>query len=346
MKEERLNEIAEDSEPGVIPAPGNGSGAPIPQGTQCLPSESSASGTAVGSEVGQSMLSRKAGGPRTIEGKIRSKRNSLKHGIFSDVVLLKGESRVKYNSLLNGLREAFQPVGKPEEIVVEDMAVNRWQRRRAIQAEVAEIRKATEFLQWEQNTSECNEINRIRNEKLGNPSSEHELISKIDSRLVLRRCLDLLEELHGQFAENGFAVNDELILARIYGNACLTNLGDNLYNEYELWRDTAKTSQDERVAEGHPSPEQCKSNVLQAIDKEIRRLKRYSKLLATIEAQRVEIEALRRLVPESPALERLLRYIANLDRSFDRALSQFERLQRIRLGQPVLPKIEVRHSLS
>ncbi len=32
-------------------------------------------------------------------------------------------------------------------------------------------------------------------------------------------------------------------------------------------------------------------------------------------------------------------------RSFDRTLSQLERLQRMRLGQPVPPKLEVRHSL-
>lgn len=42
----------------------------------------------------------------------------------------------------------------------------------------------------------------------------------------------------------------------------------------------------------------------------------------------------------------ILRYEASIERSFDRTLSQLERLQRIRLGQPVLPKLEVQHSLS
>jgi hypothetical protein len=52
------------------------------------------------------------------------------------------------------------------------------------------------------------------------------------------------------------------------------------------------------------------------------------------------------IVPESPALDRLLRHGAGLDRSFDRMLTQLEHLQRMRSGQPVLPKLEVRHSLS
>jgi hypothetical protein len=36
----------------------------------------------------------------------------------------------------------------------------------------------------------------------------------------------------------------------------------------------------------------------------------------------------------------------SLDRGFDRTLSQLKRSQRMRLGQPVPPKLEVRHSLS
>jgi len=37
----------------------------------------------------------------------------------------------------------------------------------------------------------------------------------------------------------------------------------------------------------------------------------------------------------------MLRFEATLERQFDRTLSQLERLQRMRLGQPALPRIEV-----
>jgi hypothetical protein len=40
-------------------------------------------------------------------------------------------------------------------------------------------------------------------------------------------------------------------------------------------------------------------------------------------------------VPEAPQLDRLLRYEASLERAIDRTLTQLERLQRMRLGQPV-----------
>jgi hypothetical protein len=38
--------------------------------------------------------------------------------------------------------------------------------------------------------------------------------------------------------------------------------------------------------------------------------------------------------------------VTTLVSAFDPTLSQLERLQRMRLGQPVLPKLEVHHSLS
>ena len=49
--------------------------------------ESTASGP------GSTSIVRKATGPRTQQGKDRSKHNAVKHGIFSKVVVLKGDHR-------------------------------------------------------------------------------------------------------------------------------------------------------------------------------------------------------------------------------------------------------------
>jgi hypothetical protein len=79
---------------------------------------------------------------------------------------------------------------------------------------------------------------------------------------------------------------------------------------------------------------------------EVRRIKHDQKARDSVQTARTQLEIVCRNVPDSPGLDRLLRYEASLERSFDRTLSQLERLQRMRLGQPVLPKLEVRHSLS
>jgi len=77
----------------------------------------------------------KSGGPRTPKGKQISSQNSLKHGVFSQVALLKGESRTKFDSLLSGLRNDYKPEGTREELFVDILAVLFWRLRRLIIAE-------------------------------------------------------------------------------------------------------------------------------------------------------------------------------------------------------------------
>jgi hypothetical protein len=74
-------------------------------------------------------------GPRTRQGKEKSKRNALKDGIFSTVAVIEGESRADFENLLDGLREYFLPVGALEEILVEKLAVLFWRERRLLIAD-------------------------------------------------------------------------------------------------------------------------------------------------------------------------------------------------------------------
>ncbi len=94
------------------------------------------------------------------------------------------------------------------------------------------------------------------------------------------------------------------------------------------------------------TPEGRKAKFLQSLQSQIDLLEGLPESLDRITAPREKVEELCRKVPDAPELDRLLRYEASLERSFDRTLSHLERRQRMRLGQPVLPTVEVRHSLS
>jgi len=63
---------------------------------------------------------------------------------------------------------------------------------------------------------------------------------------------------------------------------------------------------------------------------EIKRLERYKKARASVESEKIKLEALRQHVPLTPQFDHLLGYEANLERNFDRTLNQLERLQRMR----------------
>ncbi|HEX2714265.1 MAG TPA: hypothetical protein VHM88_18890 [Candidatus Acidoferrales bacterium] len=197
--------------------------------------------------------------------------------------------------------------------------------------------KGTEFLQWDQRNQQ-QEAEEMGGSDLFDPTPP--LIHKIQNPVVLECCLELLAELRQGIEEGGFdEERDTAILRKIYGST--DHLRKTLHHFYWRWFHTSDVSEEERQREGYATLEQCKQNVLDLIDAEVRHLKRYRKTQASIEADRTKLEILRRSVPESPSLDRLLRYEASLERAFDRTLSQLERLQRMRLGQPVLPALKV-----
>jgi hypothetical protein len=80
------------------------------------PRKNGSSAVSTASGPGSTSLVRKATGPRTRQGKERTKYNALKQGIFSKLVILEGESRAEFDALWNGLRDDFRPEGTFEDI--------------------------------------------------------------------------------------------------------------------------------------------------------------------------------------------------------------------------------------
>ena len=181
---------------------------------------------------------------------------------------------------------------------------------------------------------------------LSDPFNNSGLIRNIRNSDVLERCQDLLFQLRRHVKEHGFNLEfDKRILEKIYGDDREQRLREDLYDSYESWQQTSQTPEEERLRDGY-APMECRRNFLQLIDKEIVRLRSDQQARAAVQTARTQLEIVSRNVPDSPGLDRLLRYEASLERSFDRTLSQLDRLQRMRRGQPVLPKLEVHHSLS
>ncbi len=292
-----------------------------------------------------SKLISKATGPRTEQGKQRASRNATKHGIFCKVIILKDESRAEYDGLVARLWEALRPEGALEELLVEKLATITWRQRRLLLAEGAEIRMNMEFAEWDQRNRDQKEAEQIGS--VPTDEDDHGLIREIHNPDVLECCLQRLAELRQEIEEAGFnPEQDALTLRTVYGDRDENRLREDLYDLYEAWLETSECSREEREREGYASPAQCRKNILQDIDEEIRRLKRDQKARSSVQTARTQLEIVSRNVPDGPGLDRLLRYETSFERSFDRTLSQLEHWQRIRLGQPVLPKLEVRHSLS
>ncbi len=135
----------------------------------------------------------KALGPRTQQGKQKSSRNATKHGLFSKVIILKTESKARYEELLAGLRETLQPEGTLEELLVEKLATTVWRQRRLLLAESAEIRKNTEFVESDQRDQEREAAERFWS--MSGLLCGRGLIGNTHNRHVLEYCLQWLANL-------------------------------------------------------------------------------------------------------------------------------------------------------
>jgi hypothetical protein len=279
---------------------------------------------------------RRGTGPRTELGKERTRHNATKHGILSGRVVLPGESQAEFSDLVNGLHDVFEPMGAFEEGLVEMLAVTRWRQRRLFIAEAAEIEAGREFIEWDERQRQLVEAGRI-SEVIGNGG----LVRQIANPEALERCLDLLEELRRHIEQYGFDFQDESILTKLYGEFDNDHWEDTLLNAYWVYAGVARVPDHIRERGEFSSPKEYKEHFLQELAAETKRLERYKKERASIECNRMKLESLRRNVPDSPRLDQLLRYSASLERTFDRTLNHLERAQRMRLGQPVPPPINV-----
>jgi len=279
------------------------------------------------------------GGPSTPEGKAISKFNATTHGIFSSVVVLNGESRAAYDALLNEMLKDLQPQGRFEEILVEKLTMLLWRHRRLLISEGSEITKTHQTLLWEKEKPLKDAVSQIA----GSPIVRAGIFWDISDDKALDQCIELFARLRDTIESDGFVSEyDEPILKTIYGSNVMVDGRGPLANSYASWRDQALEAEDPTIRKrGTTPPEICQKNMLQEIDREIERLKQIRERHAAIESRRRKVEILRQRVPDGPQLERLLRYEASLERAFDRTLAQLERTQRIRLGHPVPPRLEV-----
>ena len=371
---------------------GNGAESPSSPEPESLDNQHSGEGLVGDGRVRSGSFIPRASGPRTAQGKEKSKHNSLKHGIFSDVVVLKTESRDEYQSLLKGLQEALRPEGQLECTLVEKLSSILWRHRRMMVAEGAEIQKSIEFLKWDLQNRQREEAEALG--KGGSAEPTPGLIRGIENPQILDTCIYELAFLRRAIEREGFDKDrDTAILERIYGSDQLRHPSVlSLKYSGSLW--AAHLSQMQPQREGPQMAEEDKKEFLKEIDREIRqlrsdlpqwepeddrypsndyddryptmdeserypviekdnmefldeidkelhRLESYRSNLRSIEADRMNLERLRRSIPDSPHLDRLLRYEASLERAFDRTLNQLERLQRARLGQLLPPPLKV-----
>jgi hypothetical protein len=293
-------------------------------------------------------------GPRTLGGKNKSRLNAVKHGIFTVGIIPSRESESDYLGIVEDLLESIQPEGRLEELLVEKLAMLMWRYRRLLKAEAAEVA---------QQTQDC--AGKYKYHKYETASSAQKAHGLINSALIgysevaLEAAILSLKAIRQRISEIGLDwERDRQLLCEVFGpfdeNVKKITMTTEVTHHGRVYKGV--DSDPERVAfikyyhltrsgkdpqEATEVQPDAAELVIKIFTEEIERFELMLQDWRQHGDDGNEIEETRWLVPAKEASDRLQRYEASLERSFDRTLSQIERLQRMRLGQPVLPAIKV-----
>ncbi|MCK5125803.1 MAG: hypothetical protein KAR42_06070 [candidate division Zixibacteria bacterium] len=159
----------------------------------------------------------KSTGPVTENGKTTSSKNAIKHGLYSDEIVIESpnykENKDEYELLLSSLMQDFEPETLFQESLVRKIANCLWRSQRAIRAESAQIRLQLEditpgftmnkYINRDKGLT-AEDVERVRNQSRGLkqlPNEESSLkILRYEMRLdkQLNRAYNLLLRLKKQ----------------------------------------------------------------------------------------------------------------------------------------------------
>jgi len=253
----------------------------------------------------------KSTGPKTLMGKLISRRNALKHGLFAGHFMdfaAQGEDNLAYEEILNGLRNDYRPVGMAEKLEVERIALCWWKLRRVWRHENAVNRVALRTL-GSKELAEKAEFCKTQDEKekavvvlLQSAQKEIEATGEISQELK-QKIFATMPDFEVRFSSIEDDVKELLNLPHFSRIARNANP-----NELATW-----------VAQGTVTV--C-----------IKFIEEFAQMRC---ASIKEVAVAQHVIPNSEALDKILRYETTIERSLTRALDRLDRhrgVGRIRPG--------------
>lgn len=255
----------------------------------------------------------KSTGPKTVMGKVLSRRNATKHGLFARQFMdffAHGEDPQELGELLHGLRNDYQPVGRAEDLEVQRIALCWWKLKRVWRHENAVNRVALR-----DDTSREQELCQIKREH------EKAVISMLQGAT---KEIEVTGEISQELKQKMFATMPGLEAMWPWIEEVGQEL--NIRSTSKMLRDS---SAHERAADFALDTVAAGVNLIE-MSAQWRRKSTVENTLA------------QRIIPNSEALDRILRYETATDRSLSRALDRLERLQTRRRRERIPDQVRTR----
>ena len=273
----------------------------------------------------------KSTGPRTASGRAVSKMNALKHGILSKQVLVRGlhgkENAREFLALHQRFTDELQPVGPLEEMLVDQIVTAHWRLRRALTAESGEVAVSVDQGHW-------------RRERIPNPqwlwlkwlAFGDPVFSMKESVLGNEALERVLVELKQAVERDG-----ELTEAAVQNLVKKLRGPNHLTEGLEELR--LRQAQNPEGLDAAALREKNKIQALAYLNGELSALGWRKEECEEREDAETEARDASAVLPSVEVLDKILRYETKLERQMYRAMSQLERLQRMRQGEAVPPPL-------
>ncbi len=262
----------------------------------------------------------KSAGPTTASGKLRSRMNALEHGMRAEV----GPALPELNERAEDLEKLkmefwckFEPRDDFEGGLLEQMAENRWRRRRVVRAESSLLLAHRFEFDLEHARAQASESRSPASAGEADRAQETGLASLPDSGPKFSFILQCLRAARQTVESEGFSEAGLKRLEAVYG----PHPGLAGAAVLSCYRECQKTLPDGSQQEESP---QYRTEFLALLDGEIGN---FEELQDLHQASRDELAAALRetlsILPNSD-LSRILRYETFLDRQYERLLKQLE----------------------
>ncbi|MGV8120692.1 MAG: hypothetical protein AB2L14_13110 [Candidatus Xenobiia bacterium LiM19] len=263
-------------------------------------------------------------GPRTQKGKKKVSRNALKHGLLAREVIVAGagfgENKQEFKRLCLQLEKNLQPVGKMEDILVEKIAISYWRLTRVLRVESGEIKK--QLLQL----AEDNQAGGMYASEKKQTDIQHikTLIEEANIAIEILKMNDGLTQQGLEYLKKKFGPEQEQIV--FWCNLLLKQLSQNETGKNEDYSQTVE--------------ELC-LELIKTITDLTTKLQIKLLYVQAYYLERKEAELQSRALPPMDALERICKYETAIERQLYRAVHELERLQRLRMGEAIVPPLPV-----
>ena len=288
-------------------------------------------------------------GPKTGQGKALASRNSLKHGLLAEEVVITAgegaEDKQQFSDLLTDLVTHFSPVGPLEEILVEKIAAAYWRQRRASRYEVGILRQKLDTMTHDYYRPDG---------RLTDAEIDNEIAQKQTEIKTAREQYQLFQQAGASgrdvatsyhLKENWKRLKREFIDPKdiVHKIDGYPTVRVGLTTEDSLNIKTPAQIHKKLLEKGHTESQiwQLHLDFCQKfMNKTTRQIK---KLQADKADNKLHLQRIQKTSSLPPRLEmdNLLRYETAIERQMYQAIRQLERLQRMRAGDHVPAPVQV-----